>query len=145
VLARHYGVELFNSEGEPVEDTGPTPEQLQLQQLQQWQASEFQRRQQEAVDAEIDRLHREYGEFDDDALFGFAVEHQVRDLETALRAMNYNSRTTTKRTEKRKVAAMAGGQSANGVAKPKAPPEAIGSFRDAYDAAKRELEHRELS
>lgn len=144
VLARHYGVAWYDSDGEPVEaPPGPTPEQVQLNELTQWQAAEMQRQSHAAVDAEIDRLHREYGEFDDDTLFGFAVEQGIRDLETALRAMTYGRPAPTKQVEKRKVAAMAGGSGSNGVAKAKVPVEEINSFRDAYNAAKRERGDRD--
>jgi hypothetical protein len=137
VLAQHYGVQGYDGDGEPI--TGPSPEQQQLAQLQAWQAGELQRQKEAAVDAEVARLHQEYGEFSDDDLFGFAVEHQVADLETALRAMTFKRTTPSRTAEKRKVAAMAGGQGTNGVARPKAPAESISSFSDAYEAAKREL------
>lgn len=139
VLAKHYGVDLLGEDGEPVEFQGPTPEQVQLQELKAWQSVEVQRQRTAAVDAEVARLHQEYGEFEDDALYGFAVEHGIANLETALRAMTYNPRAPDRKVEKRKAAAMAGGQGSNGVARPKAPVEDIGNFRDAYEAAKREL------
>jgi hypothetical protein len=93
------------------------------------------------VDAELARLHGEYGDFDDDALFGYAVEHGVRDLESALRAMTF-TRNGHKRTEKRKVAAVAGGQGHSSTPKPKVPPEEIVSFQDAYTAAVREIREK---
>jgi hypothetical protein len=136
VLARHYEV----SEYEPDEDTGPTPEQIRLMELEQWRQTEQSRQQESAVDAEINRLHAEYGDFDDDALFTFAVERGVRDLEVALRAMTFGKSTEARRTEKRKVAAVAGGQGRNGAAHPKSPPERIEKFDDAYQAALRELQ-----
>jgi hypothetical protein len=143
VLARHYGVNAedndddyeSNGNGQP---RGPTPEQRQLQELLEWQRTELTRQREAAVDNELARLHQQYGEFDEDALFGFAVERDVRDLETALRAMQFG-RIPSARTEKRKVAGMNGGASRSGAAVPKAPAEEISHFRDAYDAAKREL------
>lgn len=139
VLAQHYGVELVGDDGEPIEYEGPTPEQVQLQELKAWQTAEVQRQRAAAVDAEVARLHTEYGEFEDDSLYEFAVAHKIADLETALRAMTYNPRPPDRKVEKRKVAAMAGGAGTNGMAKPKQPVENISNFRDAYEAAKREI------
>jgi len=134
VLARHDNVEEY----EP--DEGPTPEQIRLAQLERFAQENMARQREAAVDSELDRLHREYGEFDDEALFGFAVERGVADLETALRAMTFGRTAAVRRTEKRQMAAVAGGGSRNGAARPKAPPEHISSFADAYEAAKRELD-----
>ena len=138
VLARHYRVDM--GDYDPDENPGPTPEQVRLAELEQrWEAQEARQRESE-VNAEIDRLHREYGDFDEDALFGFAVDKGVRDLEVALRAMTFARTTPSKTTEKRKVAAVAGGQGRNGAAHPKTPPEKITKFDDAYQAALRELQ-----
>ena len=136
VLARHYQVDEF----EPDDSTGPTPEQIRLMELEQWQQTQQARQQESAVDAEIARLHAEYGDFEDDALFTFAVERGVRDLEVALRAMTFARPGQDRRTEKRKVAAVAGGQGRNGAAHPKSPAERIEKFDDAYQAALRELQ-----
>lgn len=136
VLARHYRVEEFEPDG----DEGPSEEQQRLARLEQQMQAELMRQRETAVNTELDRLHREYGEFDEDALFTFAVEREIRDLETALRAMTYGQVAATRRTEKRQMAAVSGGGGRNGAAHPKAPPEKIESFHDAYAAAKRELE-----
>lgn len=136
VLARHYQVDEFV----PDDNAGPTPEQVRIAQLEQWAQTEAARQREAAVDATLTHLHSQYGEFDEDALFSFAVERGVQDLETALRAMNYGHHDATRRTEKRAMAAVAGGSGRNGAAKPKAPPENIKVFGDAYEAAKRELE-----
>ena len=136
VLARHYRVEDFD----PGEYEGPSEEQARLAQLEEWRQQEQLRQQESAVNAELERLHREYGEFDDDALFAFAVDRQVRDLEVALRAMNFPRAPRDRTPEKRKVAAVAGGQGRNGAARPKQPPEKISKFDDAYQAALRELQ-----
>jgi len=136
VLARHYQVDEFV----PDEDSGPTPEQVRLAQLEQWAQTEAARQREAAVDATLVQLHQQYGDFDEDSLFNFAVERGVPDLETALRAMQYGHVAATRRTEKRSMAAVAGGAGRNVVAKQKAPPENINKFEDAYLAAKRELE-----
>lgn len=153
VLARWYGVEQApsqesydeygnstsngngNGNGQP---KAPTPEERRLQELEAWQQAEVARQREVAVDNEIARLHHVYGEFEDEDLFGFAVERDIRDLETALRAMQYG-RAPAPKVEKRKVAGMAGGSGRSGAAVPKADTGPISSFRDAYDAAKREL------
>jgi hypothetical protein len=135
VLARHYAV----SDYEPDEE-GPSPEQVRLMELEQWRQGELARQREAAVNSELDRLHRDYGDFDEESLFGYAVEHNVADLETALRAMTFGQAAAARRTEKRKTAAVAGGQGRNGIAHPKQPPEKINVFQDAYQAAKRELE-----
>lgn len=135
VLARHYQVGDIDTD-----EPGPSPEQVKLAQLEQWQQAELARQREAAVDRELDRLHREYGDFDDDALFGFAVERGVQDLETALRAMTFGHAAAARRSGKRPLAAVAGGGGRNGQARPKAPPERISSFSDAYEAAKRELD-----
>lgn len=136
VLARHYGVDEY----EPEEGSGPTAEQVRIAQLEQWAQAEAARQREAAVDAELNQLHQQYGDFDEEALFTFAVERGVQDLETALRAMTYGHVAASRRTEKRALAGVAGGSGRNGAAKPKAPPEKITSFGDAYAAAKRELE-----
>lgn len=137
VLARHYRVEDY----EPDEgDQGPSEEQVRLAKLEQQMQAELMRQRESAVNAELDRLHREYGDFDEDALFSFAVERNVQDLETALRAMTYGQVAAKRRTEKRQMAAVSGGGGLNGAARPKAPPEKIEKFADAYAAAKRELD-----
>ena len=58
----------------------------------------------------------------------------------ALRAMTFGKPAADRRTEKRKVAAVAGGQGRNGAAHPKSPPDRIEKFGDAYAAALRELQ-----
>lgn len=144
VLARHYGVEQPQPTSEGYDDeargqtTGPTPEAERLRQLEDWVQSQESRQREAAVDTELSRLHNQYGEFDEEELFGFAVQRDIRDLETALRAMTYQP-ASAPRVEKRKVAGMAGGSGRNGAATPKQPVEDIKDFRDAYEAAKREL------
>jgi muconolactone delta-isomerase len=133
VLARHYEV----SDVEP--DEGPTPEQMRLMQLEQWRQTEVARQRELAVNRELERLHSNYGEFDEETLFAFAVERGVADLETALRALQFGREAATRRVEKRQMAAVAGGSGRNGHAKPKTDNIKIESFRDAYEAAKREL------
>lgn len=145
VLAHHYNVNLGE---QPERDTyesngtqqppGPTPEQRQLQELVAWQQAELNRQREAAVDNELARLHHTYGEFSDDDLFGYAVQHNVQDLETALRAMTFQ-KPLTSRTDKRKVAGMNGGSARSAVAQPKSDSGTIESFQDAYEAAKREL------
>jgi len=134
-LAEHYQVDPSMLDEAP---PGPTPEQLRLAELEQWRQEQFAEQQSAAVDAEIGRLHHEYGDFDDEDLFGFAVAHDMRNLEMALRAMRYSPRPNPQ-IEKRKVAAMAGGQGRNGAVQPKTDPVEIRSFKDAYEAAKRDL------
>jgi hypothetical protein len=142
VIARHYEVEGYADKEQPFQ---ASPEAEALRELQQWRAAQEQRQiemdasqREAAVDAELERLHREYGEFEDEDLFGYAVERGIRDLEAALRAMTYG-RNGHGRTEKRKVAAMSGGQGHSPVAKPKTDPVEVVTFQDAYEAAKREL------
>ena len=139
VLARHYNVTGYTGE-EGEEPEGPSPEQVRIMELEQWARTEQMRQREVAVDAELLRLHRDYGEFDEDALFTYAVEHRVPDLETALRAMTFGKTAAVRRTAKRATTAVAGGGSRNGAAHPKQPPERISKFSDAYEAAKRELE-----
>ena len=75
VLARHFGVEDY--EPEPG-DTGPTPEQVRLAQLEQWAQADMARQREAAVDAQLVSLHQQYGDFDENALFEFAVERGCR-------------------------------------------------------------------
>jgi len=138
VLARHFGVEEIPDAPEDM-PRGPTAEQRQLADLQAWREAELSRQQEAAVDMEVARLHQQYGDFDEDRLFGYAVQHNVRDLEVALKAMTFGQAQTDRRDQKRKVGAMAGGQGSNGVARPKTPTVQIDNFRDAYEAAKQEL------
>ena len=141
VLARHYG--LMDVGDDEYETTQPSPEQVQLANLMQWQEQVLASQREAVVDATLARLHSTYGEFDDEALFSYAVLHKIGDLEAALRAMTYGTNGNgSKRTEKRKVAGQANGASRSGQAMPKRQPEKITSFRDAYEAAKRELEGR---
>jgi hypothetical protein len=123
------------------EPLGP-PEQIALQDMYAWRQQFEQSQRVAEVDTEIQRLHREYGDFVDDDLFTFAVDNNVANLETALRAMSYGQNgNSPKRTEKRKVAGMAGGQSRRTAVQPKAPAEKISKFSDALAAAKRELDY----
>ena len=134
-------VEFYELDGEDVPE-GPSPEVARLSELEQWQAQELNRQREAAVDAEVTRLHQVYGDFNDDDLFGYAVANQVLNLEAAYRAMSFGRQppaTNGARTEKRKVAAVAGGSGRNGAAVPKSTSDSIRNFRDAYDAAKREL------
>lgn len=135
VLAKHYGMSTLD----PDEIEGPSPEQTRLRELEAWQQAEVGRQREAAVDAEVGRLHAVYGDFDEDALFGFAVTHNVSHLETALRAMTFETNGGPKRVDKSKVAAQSGGSNHNGQARPKIPASNIRSFADAYEAAKAEL------
>jgi hypothetical protein len=141
-IMRHYNLTPESFEGnEDGETTGPSPEAIRLMELERWQQNEIARQRQSHVDTEIDRLHREYGDFDEESLFTFAVERQIMDLEVALRAMTYGKPAVDRRVEKRKLAPMAGGNGHSSTTKPKAPQEEIRSFKDAYEAAKREVEN----
>lgn len=140
ILARHYNVPTEELPEAPDDvPRGPSVEERRLAELETWRENELLHQKEMAVDRELDRLHREYGDFDNDRLFGYAVQHELRDLEVALKAMNYGQAVNGRREEKRKVGAMAGGQGTNGVAHPKAPVVQINKFRDAYEAAKQEL------
>lgn len=139
VLARHFNVDL--AEVEPAEDVppGPSMEQRRINELEAWQQQELYRQREAAVDNEVVRLRNQYGDFDEEQLYSFAVANNVGNLETALRAMNYEKAANGRRDVKRKAGAMAGGTGANGIARPKPAPTEVRSFRDAYDAARSEL------
>lgn len=140
-LAQFYGVQLGEFDDSEVEP--PSKEQQELQELKQWRAQQDAVQREAAVDAEVRRLHEVYGEFDDDDLFTFAVNANVPHLETALRAMTFDLRrngSPSKQAAKRKVAGVAGGQGHSTAVKQRQEPEQVKSFRDAYEAAKRELD-----
>lgn len=137
ILAHHYKVDLEGIDPDEIKE--PSPEQTRIQELETWQQTEVRRQREAAVDAEVARLHRDYGAFDDDELYAFAVEHGVGHLETALRAMAFDRNGTTPRVDKRKVAAQAGGSGHSATVRPKTPVTKIESFQDAYAAAKAEL------
>lgn len=144
IMAQHYKVPWGGDPyAEPPEP--PSQEQIALRDMQAWREQQELQQRAWQVDNEVRRLHEQYGEFDDDELFTFAVSSSVPDLETALRAMVYDRspRANGKRTEKRKVAGVAGGQGRSTAVAPRTLPEKITRFSDAYDAAKRELENRE--
>jgi hypothetical protein len=138
VLARHYGLgDVTEEAGQPRYEEAP-PEVVQLHELQAWK-SQMETQQREAlVDAELARLHSTYGDFENEELFGYAVQHGIQNLETAYRAMHYGSNGKPK-VDKRKVAGQMAGNGHRANVVPKAPPERISSFHDAYQAAKREL------
>lgn len=139
VLAQNYGVDLGNLDMGGYE--APSAEQQRIAELEAWRQAELQRQQTAMVDDEIARLHRDYGDFDDDELFRYAVEHDVRHLETALRSLRFDSNGNgAPRVDKRRVAAQAGGQAHASSVRPKVPASEIRTFQDAYKAAKAELQ-----
>ena len=138
VLARHYGLgDVTEEAGQPRYEEAP-PEVVQLHELQAWKAQMEARQREALVDAELARLHSTYGDFENEELFGFAVQNGIANLETAYRAMHYGGNGKPK-VDKRKTAGQMAGNGHRANVVPKAPPERISSFHDAYQAAKREL------
>jgi hypothetical protein len=105
------------------------------------------------IDAELESIRTTYGDFDEQALYGHALQRGFSSLTAAYRDMMFEQvhaqaqkaaqaeeRARKAQEAKRQAAAVthssavqhAGAQSA-------APPEGYGSIRDAYEAAKRQL------
>lgn len=142
-LAQAY--ELVPAEG--TDEEYLTPEQQEIRQLRAWQQEQMAAQREAQIDAQIGALHTQYGDFDEGELFSFAVARDVRDLETALKALQWEKAVEAARSrqtpapkiaEKRKAAAMTGGTPRSSVAAPVEDME-VRSFRDAYEYAKRVL------
>lgn len=54
------------------------------------------------IDRELAELHQKYGDFDEDALFRTANEKNIRDLETVVQSMLYNSKASVDAVEEAK-------------------------------------------
>lgn len=78
--------------GEPEpENEFETPEEKRLRTLENFVAQQEQSARQAQIDREIDTLHKRFGDFDENALFTFAVVNRAPDLITAYKAMNFDS------------------------------------------------------
>lgn len=86
-LAEAYGIEL-------PEAAEVDPEEARIRALEQSVAADHQAREQEAamrrIDTSLAALHETYGEFEDESLFAYAIEHEITDLTTAYRDMKFD-------------------------------------------------------
>jgi hypothetical protein len=142
-LARAYGVAGVAPDTQP--DEYLTPEEQRIRELEAWREAELTRQRQTQIDVTVDNLRRQYGDFDETSLFQYAVQHDVMDLEVALKAMQYEqalqaraAQAKDREMRKRATAASPGASRANTVPST-AGDEEITSLRDAYEYAKRVL------
>lgn len=141
VLAQAYGLAGAGQAGGDEELL--TDDERRVRDLERWRDQEVARAREAQIDNEVRRLHDTYGDFDEEALFQFAVQNNVMHLETALRAMQYDqavvqarTRSDQKRVVKRAVGASNGSRS--NVAE-KQDDGDIASLADAFAYAKRLL------
>lgn len=86
-LAEAYGIDV--NDREPVD-----PEEARIRALEQQFAADHQAREQEVamrrIDTSLAALHEQYGEFEEEGLFAYAIEHEITDLTTAYRDMKFD-------------------------------------------------------
>ena len=132
-------------------DESPEPEDKTTQRVAQLEAQvaaqdRLQRRQQ--VEKQVQGLQAQYGDFDAQELFQHAIRHRINNLEAALTHMRFGDvadkanklEKEQERTEaKRDASVVEPSGSKQAGSSRKAAPEAVGSIREAFENAKREL------
>lgn len=87
-LADAYKVQTESSD-----DEYATPEEQRIRQLETWKAQQEQAATQAQIDRDLASLHRQYGEFDEDQVFVYALSNNL-DLVSAYKAMTYDDLRT---------------------------------------------------
>lgn len=82
--------EAFGIQTEPVEDFS-TPEEKRFRQLETFQAQQEAVARQAQIDRDLGRLHQQYGDFDDNEVFVYAIKNNSPDLVSAYKAMTYDN------------------------------------------------------
>lgn len=129
------------------EDEYLTDEQREIRELRAWQQQEVARQREAQIDMQVSRLRQEYGDFDEEALFRFAVERNIMDLDVALRAMSYDTvaqqrqsaqaaQAQQKQAQKRSAGAAVPGNGSRQATSIPAENMEIRTMRDAYEYAK---------
>lgn len=151
-LARAYKVAPPGAQDDDSEDVYVSDEDRWRQQVDaRFQAQDRQQRE-AAIDREVQRLHAQYGDFDEETLFTHAVQTGTMNLEIALQALQYQGlaerqsqrtqRSGENREKKRAATSVRGaGRSGNGSV-PVVEENEIVTFKDAYEYAKRVRENQ---
>ena len=149
-LSDAFGVGMEIEENDPFMDLDPDEQRIAI--LEQKIAAQEQAATQAAIEAELNSMRSQYGDFDESALFAHAIKGGFPNLRSAYADMNFNSLQarlaeieTKKAEEKKRIAAkrqaaqtVHNGASRNGSVDPANTPT-FGSLREAYLAAKKSL------
>lgn len=102
-LEQAYGIGA-EAETEPEGELDPL--EAEVKQLRQWQETQEAQARREAVDNELAAVrdtHKLGDDFDDEALFAYAIENRIPSLDVAYRAMSFEQRESAKETRKQEV------------------------------------------
>ena len=126
----------------------PSPEEARLRRVEQF-ADEQQAAAIEAeVDAEIERLQGEFGDFDRDELLLYAIENQIPDLEAAFTKRAAQTERATReqgRLDAKKDAPAIGTRGSGAAGAVTEPAASVGNVEDAFHAAMKELGVKSVS
>jgi len=149
-LGDAFGVGMDVQENDSFMDLDPDEQRIAI--LEQKIAAQEQAATQAAIEAELNDMHGQYGDFDDSALFAHAIKGGFPNLRAAYADLNFNNLQarlaeieTKKAQEQKRIAAkrqaantVHSGASRNGSVDPSGN-EGFGSLREAYLAAKKSL------
>lgn len=149
-LGDAFGVGADFQEEDPFMELDPDEQRIAI--LEQKIAAQEQAATQAAIEAELNSMRSQYGEFDESALFAHAIKGGFPNLRSAYADMNFNTLQARlaeveakKAEEQKRIAAkrqasqtVHNGASRNGSVDP-AGSEGFGSLREAYLAAKKSL------
>jgi hypothetical protein len=149
-LSDAFGVGMDVQDDDSFMELDPDEQRIAI--LEQKIAAQEQAATQAAIEAELNSMHSQYGDFDDSALFAHAIKGGFPNLRAAYADMNFNDLQarlaeieTKKAEEQKRIAAkrqaantVHNGASRNGSVDP-ANTQGFGSLREAYLAAKKSL------
>jgi hypothetical protein len=149
-LGDAFGVGMTYQDEDSFMELDPDEQRIAI--LEQKIAAQEQAATQAAIEAELNSIKNQYGEFDESALFAHAIKGGFPNLRSAYADMNFNSLQARlaeieakKAEEQKRIAAkrqaantVHNGASRNGSVDP-AGSEGFGSLREAYLAAKKSL------
>jgi hypothetical protein len=139
-LAQAYEVQFGDAEPQEPLD----PEEARWQQVESFMQAQYEAQQQADLDLTLNQMRTSYGDFDENELLSYAIEHHIANLDDAFKAMSYDSIVGPAKTaqaqreaQQRKETAppVAGGHGvAPGAVTPGGGPP--GSVREAFAQAK---------
>ena len=149
-LQEAFGLTGASQESDPFEEMDPDVARIVA--LEQKIAAQEQAATQAAIEAELDGLHQQFGEFDDSALFAHAIKGGFPNLKAAYADMNFTTlqaqldalkaqqdQEKARLEAKRQATSVVHNGSTRSGAATAASPEQYGSLREAYLAAKKAL------
>lgn len=152
-IADAYGLDLMGQQGSDEDFEPEDPVQAKLREFEEWKAQQEAREVQAQIDRTVDRLKGAHGEFNENELFAFAVQHRISDLDVAYRAWNYErvmseaaqlkqqakAAEDAKRTDAKRAASVVSGGAGTQPGSTKAAPKSFSTMEEAWNLAKAQL------